>query len=1002
MALSKTVKGLTVEIDGKVDGLGKALKTVESHTKSLKNELKDINTLLKFDPSNVEGLTQKKKVLASIIDECADKLRIMTAAQEQYQEKIGEGNEDEHMRALRREIELTATKMNEYQRELDGASAALNRLENNAADAENDVDKMGDEADEAAREVDNLGDKADKSEDEVSALARAAEKAGDGFTVMKGAVANLLSEALQELLECLKELSVYTLRTGMGFEQSMSRVEALLDPTDRTAKAMQDLTDLAMEMGAKTKFSAGESADAMTYMAQAGWGAQDIMDGLSGVMALAATDGVELATAAEITAQAINALGYEAKDANEFADILAVTAAKTSTNVEDMGYAFQYVGPVAGTLGFEMDELAVAIGLMANAGINGERAGTALRSLFTNMAKPTDAMSEAMEKYGISLTNAEGEMLPLMTIMTNLQTVFDGLSEAQQTELAATLAGKTGMAGLLSIVNAAPEDFAEMADAIAKSGGAAEEMAAIMQDNLAGDVEKLGGAFDTLAVKIVDDFNGALREGAQAITAFLDGEISMTELLDRLKGAFAQAVEVLRGYMPDLLQMGADFVKYIANGILMGIPTLINRSMDIVMSIGSGIAANMQEIVDKGMLIITYLGQSIISSVPKLAAFATNIINSLSSGITQNAGTFISKALDLLDGFANSLAMSVPTLVSSGMNFIKNLVKGLMNALPEFISRAPEIISKFANVINDSFPIILSKGVGIIWELIKGIIKAIPTLIANIPKIITAIVDVWEAFNWLSLGKKAIQLMGNGIKAMWGWIKTAGAGVRDAVINILKNLPQTLLNLGKSAIQFMGNGIKGCGSLISSAAKSIWNIIINFFKGLPDKMWSIGENLIRGLWQGIKNMMSWLWDKVSNFGGTLIGWFEDLFGINSPSKVFAEIGKFLDQGLAEGLLDHMNDPIKAAKKMAEGVLDGAQDMDGFALENNLRQRSVQMAAEVTAKSDSTMLGKLDKILTAIEKGQVLSLDGKQLVGGTVAAYDNALGQRRMLAARGAI
>jgi len=167
-------------------------------------------------------------------------------------------------------------------------------------------------------------------------------------------------------------------------------------------------------------------------------------------------------------------------------------------------------------------------------------------------------------------------------------------------------------------------------------------------------------------------------------------------------------------------------------------------------------------------------------------------------------------------------------------------------------------------------------------------------------------------------------------------------------------------------------------------------------------MKNVGKNIVEGLWNGISGAASWLWEKITGFGNSIINWFKGIFGIKSPSRVFAGLGKYLDQGLAKGLTDNMDEPIKAAQAMAEGVLSSAQEINGFSIESNLRNRSVQMAAEVTAKSDSAMLAKLDRILSAIEAGQVITLDSKKLVGSTAAAYDNALGQRRMLAARGAI
>ena len=1100
---SRTIKGLTVEINGDTTKLGDALKSSEKQLKSMRTELTDVRKLLRFDSTSVDALTQKKELLSKAISACADKLEILQNAEQQMQAQAEKGDDwDEKYRALQREIIGTTSQMNTLQKELDGTYRSLNKLGDESTDVatainrmdeaaeasktssqrlaealtdvNNKSDSLADELDEvnrllkdapqsthlwaqkqeilaeacqntarklellqeaqrdvqrqfekgeaseqqvreleravisAASELDDYERKArlaakglDEMGDEAEEAARDVEKAGDGFTTFKGVISNLISEGLEILIEKLIEVGQYMGQVGLDFGASMSKVEALIGPTDATAENMQKLSDYAMEMGAKTKFSANESAEAMTYLAQAGWGTEQIMSGLSGVMALAATDNVELATAAEITAQAINALGYEASDAGKFADLLAVTAAETCTDVEEMGYAFQYVGPVAGALGFEMEDLSVAIGMMANAGISGQKAGTSLRSLFTNMAKPTAAMSTAMEEYGISLTNASGEMKPLSQIMTELRGVFDGLTEAQQTELAATLAGKTGMAGLLSIVNASPEEFNAMTQAVTESTGAADKMATVMQDNLAGDVEKLGGAFETLSLKIMQDFDEPLRQATQAMTAFLDGEMSFKDMLVQLTESIAQMGQKFQEYLPTLMQIGQDLLVYIINGITVGLPILMEKATELVASFGTTIAQNAPTLVTIAGSLLTSFVQGIFNFIPQLITSAAEIVGSLAKGIQGNTASFVSKALDLLDGFADKLTEALPKLIQSGMEFLLNMAKGISQALPEFISRAPEIISKFANLINDNFPTILAKGVGIIWELIKGIVKAIPTLVANIPKIITAIVDVWEAFNWLSLGKKCIDLLGKGIKGMVGFIKNAGTSIKDGVVNIIKKLPENLKSLGQSAANGLGNAIKAGVSLVKAAAKNVLEGILLVFRDMPTKVISIGKDLVRGLWNGISDMAGWVIGKIQGFGESVLDGIKDFFGIKSPSREFAKIGMYLDQGLAKGITDNADGVIKSAQDMAAGVLDGAS-MDGLALERDLQNRTVKRALSVTTMADSSMLGKLDKILTAIEKGQIITLDSKQLVGGTVKAYDNALGQRRMLAARGAI
>lgn len=286
-----------------------------------------------------------------------------------------------------------------------------------------------------------------------------------------------------------------TVDTYATFEATMSRVKAL---SDANTEQMERLTSTAKEMGAKTKFSGTESAEAFTYMAQAGWQVEDMISGIGGVMSLAAADGLDLATTTDIVSNALTAFGLKAKDSAQFADVLAVASSATNTDVSGLGEAFKYIAPVAGAMGYSIQDASIALGLMSNNAVKGSMAGTALKTALANMAAPTDNMAAAMEQYGISLTDSSGNMKTLKGVMDNLRTSLGGLSEQEQTAAASTIFGKEAMAGMLAIINTSEEDYNKLADAINNSEGAADRMAETMQDNLAGALEQLGGAVETV------------------------------------------------------------------------------------------------------------------------------------------------------------------------------------------------------------------------------------------------------------------------------------------------------------------------------------------------------------------------------------------------------------------------------------------------------------------------------------------------------------------------
>ena len=306
-----------------------------------------------------------------------------------------------------------------------------------------------------------------------------------------------------------------TVQTYADFEAAMSEVKAI---SGATSEEFAQLTEKANQMGAVTKFTASESAEAFKYMAQAGWDAKEMMDGIEGLMSLAAASGENLGTTSDIVTDALTAFGMSAKESGRFADVMAMAANATNTDVAKMGDTFKYVAPVAGALGYSIEDTAVAIGLMANNGIKASQAGTSLRSLLTNLTHPVGQAEDAINDLGISITNADGSVKPLSQTLQELRSKFSALSEAERAQYAAMLAEQEGMSGLLAIVNASDQDFADLTEQINNSSGAAQEMADIMMDNLSGKFELFTGALDSMKMSLGEKFKPYLMEALDWLT----------------------------------------------------------------------------------------------------------------------------------------------------------------------------------------------------------------------------------------------------------------------------------------------------------------------------------------------------------------------------------------------------------------------------------------------------------------------------------------------------
>ncbi|MCI6823762.1 MAG: phage tail tape measure protein [Ruminococcus bromii] len=362
---------------------------------------------------------------------------------------------------------------------------------------------------------------------------------------------------------------------GSSFEAAMSKVSAI---SGSTGKDLQSLTDKAKEMGAKTKFSASESAEALQYMAMAGWDTKSMLDGIDGIMSLAAADGLDLATTSDIVTDALTAFGLKASDSTHFADVLAKASSSANTNVSMLGESFKYVAPLAGTMGYSVEDVSVALGLMANASVKGSMAGTSLKTALSNLTSPTEQMAEVMDKYKISISDTNGNALPLIDVLKQLREKFGTLSETEQTAAASTLFGKEAMSGMLAIINASDSDFKNLTENINNADGAAQSMADTMQDNLQGQITILKSALEGLGIEIYEGMQAPLKDAAieaqgyvnRLTEAFTDG--GLTGMIEEAGNIFGELAVKAAEYAPKMVDTAIKFVQSLLT-VLQKIPT---------------------------------------------------------------------------------------------------------------------------------------------------------------------------------------------------------------------------------------------------------------------------------------------------------------------------------------------------------------------------------------------------------------------------------------------
>ena len=540
-AASRAVKVATSEFKAATAGLDDWSRSADG----LEAKLKQLDTVLSSQNTSLSMMEEELQKTVKVYGEnsaAADNVRIkinnQKAAIAQTQKQIAYYNQ---------ELEDCKNGVGKFAKEEDLASTASGKLKKSISDQESELADLkkqyvetalaqgenSDEAKELAEEIKKLSselvtnksklegaeDSADKFDESLKDVDKSSEKASEGFTVMKGALANLVADGIKYALSAMKDLAAETFTAGANFESSMSKVQAI---SGASAEDMEKLTAKAKEMGETSVFSASESADALQYMAMAGWDTEDMLNGLEGIMNLAAASGEDLATTSDIVTDALTAMGYSAGDAGKLADVMAAASSNANTNVSLMGQTFQYAAPIVGALGYNMEDTAVAIGLMANAGIKGEKAGTALRSILTRLSAPPKECADAMEELGVSLTDSEGNMKSLDEVMGDLRKGFDGLSETQQTQYAKAIAGQEAMSGLLAVVNAAPEDFDKLTKAVNNSTGAADEMAATMNDNVNGQITLLRSNIEGKMIKVFEKASSAIKRAIREMGRALD------------------------------------------------------------------------------------------------------------------------------------------------------------------------------------------------------------------------------------------------------------------------------------------------------------------------------------------------------------------------------------------------------------------------------------------------------------------------------------------------
>lgn len=606
--------GGKIVLDGEKE-YKQALTSINSEMRVLQSEVKKVSSEFGSNQSSIQAITAKNEVLTKQYETQKQKVNTLQDAlknavnnqnkisqsTEKYKSALADAEKEmERMKnssdsttdeiekqqntidELKKAIEKSekayvsnSKNVDRWQTSLNNAEAELNNMENSIKDNTKVIQKM-----EEAN-VDNV-EELKKLENQLNDTSSEANTFGD---VLKANIAGeALIEGVKAVTSALTDMTKAMISVGSDFEASMSQVQAV---SGATGSDFDKLNDKAKQMGASTKFTASEAADAFNYMAMAGWKTQDMLGGIDGILNLAAAGAEELGTTSDIVTDALTAFGESADQAGRLADVMAAASSNANTNIGMMGETFKYAAPLAGTLGYSMEDTAVAIGLMANSGIKASQAGTSLRSVFKRMAAPPKTAAAAMDALNFSMTDSDGKMKSLRTVMDELRGKFSNLSESEKMLRASQIAGGEAMSGFLAIINAAPADYEKLTKAVDNSSGAAKNMADIMQNNLQGEMTKLQSATEGLGIAAYDKFGNVFKNSVKSVTDEVSGLTRQME-----SGKLGDKVEDLATGLGHVAEKGINLAIEIIPHLIDGFNFIVDNGAEIT-SILEGIATAM-------------------------------------------------------------------------------------------------------------------------------------------------------------------------------------------------------------------------------------------------------------------------------------------------------------------------------------------------------------------------------------------------------------------------
>jgi len=920
--MAEEIGSLAVKIGLDSSGFQGGISNINRELKVLDSEFKANTASLGANAKGLDGLKVKSESLVKTLELQKQKVATLEGA---YQKSADSKGKD-------------AKATQDLEIKLNNAKAALSKTETALSSTNKQIDIQ-------SSKWTTLGKSAESAGNKISAIGKGATSAGKSLTI--GVTAPILA------------IGTAAIKTGMDFDAQMSRVQAI---SGATADEFKKLNDQALQLGADTAFSASEVAQGMENMASAGFNTEQVMAAMPGMLSLAAAGGVDIATASDVAASALNGFGLEAGDAGHVADVLARAAADTNAGVTDMGQALKYAAPPAKALGVSLEEVSAAIGIMSNAGIKGESAGTALRGALTKLSSPSKEAATMMKDLGINAFDSNGKMLPLSQVVGNLQDKMKGLTDEQKANAIATIFGQESMSGMLTLIQAGPAGLDKLTTGFKNSDGAAAEMASTMQNNTESAVEQMTGSLDTAGIKLEQALAPAIKGIADAVGGLADtfatlspqtqmtiitvlglaaalGPVliivgSMISAVGAIVGVFG-AASVAIGAAGGMLAIltGPIGIAIAAIAVLVGGGILLYKNWDTIKAtagqVWEGIKTTVGNAINGIVGFFTGLPAAASTAWANTTAGAAQFIQGLQTSFVTGVKNIVTGFINGFNGIIAGLAgiwTGIQAAVGAAINGIVQIIQSKFGAQIILIQ---EIFGRIANVFRLS------------WEIIKNIFLGAILLIldlvtGNFTKLQTDAVSIWNNisayfetiwYNIKTIFIYALQIITITATDAWNGITSFIVNTWNALVSTLQGaftafvtfIATTWTNITTNTTNAWNNLKTAVSNIVTNtitAIKGFFTGLVTFFQTLPATLQTLGTNMFTSMKTGATNAITGLVAAVKTGIGQAITWITSL-----PSQAVTW-GSDIIQGIVTGIQNAAG----AVGKAVEGV---AQDIRNF-------------------------------------------------------------------------